>query len=83
MGRGDSKQLVERMTLLESGLWTARPAVAYAIENKLSARQEAVFVLDAPDAEHARAAYEAEHPEAAAERAELHASFDAQQGVGL
>ena len=83
MGRGDNKQIVDRMTLLEAGLWSARPAAAYALEDRLSEKQGAVFVLDAPDAEAARSAYEAQEPAATRRRAELHAGFTGKQGVIL
>lgn len=49
-GRGKDAVIVESMTLLEPGLWSARPAVCRAIEAKISAKQEAAFVLHAPDA---------------------------------
>ena len=83
MGRGDNKQIVDRMTLLEAGLWSARPAAAYALEDRLSEKQGAVFVLDAPDAEAARSAYEAQEPAAKRRRSELHAGFEERQGVML
>ena len=83
MGRGDNKQIVDRMTLLEAGLWSARPAAAYALEDRLSEKQGAVFVLDAPDAEAARSAYEAQEPAATRRRSELHAGFEERQGVML
>lgn len=49
-GRGKDAVVIASMTLLEPGLWSARPAVCRAIEARVSAKQGAAFVLEAPDA---------------------------------
>ncbi|MBK1717206.1 BREX-6 system adenine-specific DNA-methyltransferase PglX [Thiocystis violacea] len=65
MGRGDKRKAVPELTILESGLWSARPAPIWAMELRLSGRQEAHFRLRAPDEPTARAEFLRDCPEPA------------------
>ena len=56
MGRGDNRQVVNEMCLLETGLWSVIPEKVAAMEQRLSERQGAVFSLRAPDEAEGRAA---------------------------
>jgi hypothetical protein len=56
MGRGDNRQVVNEMRLLESGLWSVLPEKVAAVEQRLSDRQGALFSLRAPDEAEGRAA---------------------------
>jgi hypothetical protein len=56
MGRGDNRQVVNEMRLLESGLWSVLPEKVAAMEQRLSDRQGALFSLRAPDEAEGRAA---------------------------
>jgi hypothetical protein len=49
MGRGDNRQVVSEMRLLEAGLWSVIPDQVAAMEQRLSDRQGALFSLHAPD----------------------------------
>ncbi len=55
MGRGDNRQVVSEMRLLEAGLWSALPEKVAAMEQRLSDRQGALFSLRAPDEAEGRA----------------------------
>ena len=55
MGRGDNRQVVSEMRLLEAGLWSAIPEKVAAMEQRLSDRQGALFSLRAPDQAQGRA----------------------------
>lgn len=68
MGRGKEKKVVAAMRLLDEGLWADHPQEMWALEQRLAEKQGADFQLEAPDEPDARATYEANHPEAAAER---------------
>ena len=56
MGRGDNRQVVNEMRLLEPGLWPVIPEEVSAMEQRLSERQGEVFSLRAPDEAEGRAA---------------------------
>ena len=56
MGRGDNRQVVNEMCLLETGLWSVIPEKVAAMEHRLSERQGAEFSLRAPDEGEGRAA---------------------------
>jgi hypothetical protein len=56
MGRGDNRQVVNEMRILESGLWSVIPEKVAAMEQRLSDRQGALFSLRAPDEAEGRAA---------------------------
>jgi len=56
MGRGDNRQVVYEMCLLETGLWSVIPEKVAAMEQRLSDRQGALFSLRAPDEAESRAA---------------------------
>jgi hypothetical protein len=56
MGRGDNRQVVNEMCLLETGLWSVIPEKVAAMEQRLSDKQGAVFSLRAPDKAEGRAA---------------------------
>jgi hypothetical protein len=56
MGRGDNRQVVSEMRLLEAGLWSVLPEKVAAMEQRLSYRQGALFSLRAPDEAEGRAA---------------------------
>ncbi|WP_411868850.1 BREX-6 system adenine-specific DNA-methyltransferase PglX [Vulcanococcus limneticus] len=55
MGRGDNRQVVSEMRILEAGLWSALPEKVAAVEQRLSDRQGALFSLRAPDEAQGRA----------------------------
>jgi hypothetical protein len=55
MGRGDNRQVVSEMHLLEAGLWSVLPEKVAALEQRLSDRQGALFSLRAPDEAEGRA----------------------------
>ena len=55
MGRGDTRQVVNEMRLLEPGLWSVIPEEVAAMEQRLSDRQGSVFSLRAPDEAEGRA----------------------------
>jgi hypothetical protein len=55
MGRGDNRQVVSEMRLLEAGLWSVLPEKVAAMEQRLSDRQGALFSLRAPDEAEGRA----------------------------
>ncbi|AFL73479.1 BREX-6 system adenine-specific DNA-methyltransferase PglX [Thiocystis violascens] len=65
IGRGDQRNVVSELILLESGLWTARPGLIWAMELRLSGRQDAHFRLRAPDEPHARADFLRDCPQQA------------------
>lgn len=48
-GRGDNRQVVSELRLLEAGLWSVLPEKVAAMEQRLSDKQGAVFSLRAPD----------------------------------
>ncbi len=75
IGRGRKWKVVAEMRLLESGLWSALPEYAWAMELRLSERQGAEFFLRAPDEPVARSAFEAAHPAKVAERREFIAAL--------
>lgn len=56
MGRGDNRQVVSEMQILEAGLWSVIPEKAATMEQRLSNKQGAVFSLHAPDEAESRAA---------------------------
>ena len=56
MGRGDNRQVVNEMRILETGLWSVIPEKVAAMEQRLSDKQGAVFSLRAPDEAEGRAA---------------------------
>ena len=56
MGRGDNRQVVHEMRILETGLWSVIPEKVAAMEHRLSDKQGAVFSLRAPDEAEGRAA---------------------------
>jgi hypothetical protein len=55
MGRGDNRQEVSELHLLEAGLWSVLPEKVAAMEQRLSDRQGALFSLRAPDEDRGRA----------------------------
>jgi hypothetical protein len=55
MGRGDNRQVVNEMCLLEAGLWSVIPEKVAAMVQRLSDKQGAVFTLRAPDEAKGRA----------------------------
>jgi hypothetical protein len=55
MGRGDNRQVVNEMRILEAGLWSVLPEKVAAMEQRLSDRQGALFSLRAPDEAEGRA----------------------------
>jgi hypothetical protein len=55
MGRGDNRQEVSELHLLEAGLWSVLPEKVAAMEQRLSDRQGALFSLRAPDEAEGRA----------------------------
>lgn len=55
MGRGDNRQVVSEMRLLEAGLWSVIPEKVAAMEQRLSDRQGTLFSLQAPDEAEGRA----------------------------
>ena len=56
MGRGDNRQVVNEMRLLEAGLWSVIPEKVAAMEQRLSDKQGQLFSLRAPDEAEGRAA---------------------------
>jgi hypothetical protein len=56
MGRGNDRQVVNEMRLLEQGLWSVIPEKVAAIEQRLGDKQGAMFSLRAPDEAEGRAA---------------------------
>jgi hypothetical protein len=56
MGRGDNRQVVSEMRILEAGLWSVIPQKVAAMEQRLSKKQGEVFSLRAPDEAEGRAA---------------------------
>jgi hypothetical protein len=56
MGRGDNRQVVSKMRILEAGLWSVIPEKVAAMEQRLSEKQGEVFSLHAPDEAKGRAA---------------------------
>ena len=56
MGRGDNRQVVSEMRILEAGLWSVIPEKVAAMELRLSEKQGALFSLRAPDEAEGRAA---------------------------
>lgn len=55
MGRGDNRQVVNEMQILEPGLWSVIPEEVAAIEQRLSDKQGSLFSLRAPDEAEGRA----------------------------
>ncbi|WP_411876401.1 BREX-6 system adenine-specific DNA-methyltransferase PglX [Vulcanococcus limneticus] len=55
MGRGDQRQVVNEMRLLEPGLWSLIPEEVSAMEQRLSDKQGSLFSLRAPDEAEGRA----------------------------
>jgi hypothetical protein len=55
MGRGDNRQVVNEMRILEAGLWSVIPEKVAAMEQRLSEKQGEVFSLRAPDEVEGRA----------------------------
>lgn len=49
MGRGDNRQVVSEMRILEGGLWSVIPEKVSAMEQRLGDKQGAMFSLRAPD----------------------------------
>jgi hypothetical protein len=60
MGRGDNRQVVNEMRILESGLWSVIPEKVSAMEQRLSDRQGQLFSLRAPDETEGRASTDGE-----------------------
>jgi len=56
MGRGDNRQVVNEMRILEAGLWSVIPEKVAAMEQRLSDKQGEVSSLRAPDEAEGRAA---------------------------
>jgi hypothetical protein len=55
MGRGDNRQVVNEMHILEAGLWSVIPENVAAMEQRLSDKQDSLFSLRAPDEAQGRA----------------------------
>jgi len=55
MGRGDNRQVVSEMRILEAGLWSVIPEKVAAMEQRLSDKQGSLFSLRAPDEAQCRA----------------------------
>jgi hypothetical protein len=55
MGRGDNRQVVNEMRLLEPGIWSVIPEEVSAMEQRLSDKQGSLFSLRAPDEAEGRA----------------------------
>ena len=70
-GKKDDVKIVSEMTLLEAGLWSARPEQCWEIEIKFIKKQKAAFRLLAPDEEEARAVLLKKKPVLRKERNEL------------
>jgi hypothetical protein len=81
LGRGKDRTAISTMTILESGLWSARPRALWALELRLAEKQGTAFRLLAPDEAAARAALLAEEPGLAAARAEFLAGLVAPVGL--
>ena len=60
MGRGDNRQVVNEMRLLEPGLWSVIPEEVAAMEQRLSDKQGSLFSLRAPDEAEGRASTDGE-----------------------
>ena len=71
IGRGDGKEPIREMTLLEPRLWSKHAERCWDLELRVSVRQEREFFLRAPDERDARAAFEAAHPAKAEARQEI------------
>ena len=56
MGRGDNRQVVNEMRILEQGLWSVIPEKVADMEQRLSDRQGQLFSLRAPDEGEGRSA---------------------------
>ncbi len=80
MGRGEGKAPIPELALLESGLWSRYPAACWALEGRIIEKQEAPFVLHAPDEAEARAAWLAQNP---AEKKAREALLGRVQPLGL
>ncbi len=70
-GRGADVEIVENLTLLESGLWSAIPEECWELETKIIKKQETEFRLLSPDEPDARAALEEKHPDKVEARKKL------------
>lgn len=55
MGRGDNRQVVNEMRILEAGLWSVIPEKVAAMEQRLTDKQGQLFSLRAPDEAEGRA----------------------------
>jgi hypothetical protein len=55
MGRGENRQVVNEMRILEAGLWSVIPEEVAALEQRLSDKQGSLFSLRAPDEAEGRA----------------------------
>jgi hypothetical protein len=79
--KDDDGQLppLRELTLLEGGLWTARPEACWSLEYRMIEKQEADFHLRAPDEPVARAAFETAHPEKVEARERLLAKLEAKR----
>ena len=71
IGRGLSRAPVPTMSILESGLWSARPNLVWELELRVAKVQRQDFRLLAPDEPAARAALVATHPKLVAHRKKL------------
>ncbi len=71
LGRGKDRTAVPTMSILEPGLWSARPRALWALELRLAEKQGSDFRLLAPDEAAARAALIAAEPGLATARAEF------------
>ena len=60
MGRGDNRQVVNEMRILEQGLWSVIPEEVAAMEQRLSDKQGSLFSLRAPDEAEGRASTDGE-----------------------
>ena len=60
MGRGDNRQVVNQMRILEPGLWSVIPEEVAAMEQRLSDRQGQLFSMRAPDETEGRASTDGE-----------------------
>ncbi|MCX5944158.1 MAG: hypothetical protein NTZ53_02370 [Cyanobacteria bacterium] len=60
MGRGDNRQVVNEMRILEQGLWSVIPEKVADMEQRLSDRQGQLFSLRAPDETEGRASTDGE-----------------------
>ena len=55
MGRGDNRQVVNEMRILEPGLWSVIPEEVAAMEQRLGDKQGVMLSLRAPDEAEGRA----------------------------